>query len=79
MATDNLVSEHLRAIRTDVAGVKATLDEHGPRLSRIEQGIAGLRREQAYDAESTAHQSTRIDRLHQRIERIERRLGLTEE
>lgn len=73
-----MVLEHLRAIRSDVADVKATQEEHGLRLTRIEQGLAGLRREQAYDAETAAHHSSRIDRLVQRIDRIEKRLELTD-
>jgi hypothetical protein len=61
MADDatNLVLKHLRAIRSDVHEQR----EHGHRLSRLEIGVAALRRDQASDAENT-------------IERIERRLEI---
>jgi chromosome segregation ATPase len=72
----NLVLEHLRAIR-------AKLDEHDERfndvvhrLTRIEIVNAGLRREQAGDAENVAHLGARLDRLGEEIDRIKRRLEL---
>lgn len=76
--TDNLVLEHLRHIRARVDGIADTQAEHGHRLNRIESAIAGLRRESASDAENAAEQSARIDRLAERMERIERRLELSE-
>ncbi len=75
---DNLVLEHLRAIRGDIAGVRDVLSEHGLRLSRIEGSVAGLRREQAGDAEAVAHLEARVDRLFEDIDRIKRRLDLVE-
>jgi hypothetical protein len=79
MANDNLVLEHLRAIRRQIDGLADVLAEHGQRLNRIEQGIAGLRRDQAYDAENAAHHSIRIDQLAERVSRIERQLELVDE
>lgn len=69
--TDNVVLEHLRAIRADNAEVKATLREHGSRLTSIDLGLASLHGDYA-------GQSLRIDRLSDRVERIEVRLGLTD-
>ena len=79
MTDDNLVLEQLRTIRAAVGEIKTTQSEHGERLNRIEQGIAGVRRDQAYDAENAAHQSSRLDRLAERIARIERRLELADD
>lgn len=72
----NLVLEHLRAIR-------AKLDEHDERfneviqrLTRVELATAGLRREQAGDAENLAYLGLRVDKLNEEIDRIKRRLEL---
>jgi hypothetical protein len=72
----NLVLEHLRAIRADVHEIKTVQKEHGHRLTRLEIGVAGLRREQAGDAENVAYMEARMDKLHDEIERIKRRLEI---
>ena len=64
MSTDNLVLEHLRAIR-------ATQDRHTERLLEIAGRLGML--EQQY-----ANISGRVDRIDQRLDRVEVRLGLIE-
>jgi chromosome segregation ATPase len=71
----------LERLQAMVQKVLEILREHGNeldgisgRLSRVEFGLAALRREVASDTESIAHTHERIDRLDRRIERIERRL-----
>lgn len=78
MADDpaSIVLEHLRAIRADVHEIKTVQKEHGHRLTRLEIGVAGLRREQAGDAENVAYMEARMDKLHDEIERIKRRLEI---
>lgn len=78
MADDpgNLVLEHLCAIRADVHEIKTVQKEHGHRLTRLEIGVAGLRREQAGDAENVAYMEAGMDKLHDEIERIKRRLEI---
>lgn len=46
MAEDinNLVLEHLRAVRADIRDMREILREQGSRLTQIELGIACLRR-----------------------------------
>lgn len=80
MADDptNLVLEHLRAIRSDLAELREGQREHGHRLNRIEMMVAGLRREPAGDAETVAHLEARLDRLREDIDRIKRRLDITD-
>jgi chromosome segregation ATPase len=73
---DNLLLEHLKAIRADIGTIKADLKENTTRLGRIEVAVAGLRRDIAHNEEATAEQSLRIDRINERIERIERRLEI---
>ncbi|MEM7746542.1 MAG: hypothetical protein AAF409_22880 [Pseudomonadota bacterium] len=64
MDTDNVVLEHLRAIRT-------ILDRHTDELIEIKQRLGLL--EQGY-----ANLSNRVDRMDDRLTRIEKRLELVE-
>jgi len=73
---DNLLLEHLKVIRADIASIKADLKENTHRLGRVELAIAGLRRDLAHYEEGSAEQGLRMDRLAERIERIENRLDL---
>jgi len=74
----NLVLEHLRAIRASQARVEQTLAEHGERLTAIELAMAGMRREHAVDAEAGALLGVRVDRISDRVARLERRLELAD-
>lgn len=48
---DNLLLEHLKAIRADISVMKSDIKEHTQRLGRIEISISGLRREMALRGE----------------------------
>jgi archaellum component FlaC len=61
---ENLVLEHLRYMRTALDGVRDDIREIKGRLGTLESQYANI--------------SNRMDRLDGRIERIERRLQLTE-
>jgi chromosome segregation ATPase len=74
--TANLVLEHLRYIRGAIDELRADVRETKERLTAVELGLAGLRREVVILAETQAHTNARIDRLATRLERIERRLDL---
>jgi hypothetical protein len=74
---DNLLLEHLKAIRADIGTIKMDLKENTTRLGRIEVAVAGLRRDIAHNEEATAEQGLRIDRIADRVERIEKRLELS--
>lgn len=72
--TDNieyLILEHLKALRTEQAAVRADLRDIKARLLSIE----GY---QAAGHMDSTRQSTRLEELEQRLERIETRLGLAE-
>ena len=49
------------------------------RLARGEAGQARLRQDQGSDAETVAEVQVAVDQMSERIDRIERRLGLIEE
>ena len=68
----NLVLEHLRAIRTEMTEIRQEQREQRIRLSGIERGIVNLLSE-------VTEMGLRLDRMHDRIDRIERRLDLGEE
>jgi hypothetical protein len=72
----NLVLEHLKALRADMAALRGILGEHGERLSRIDIGVSRYRRDQAEDAETVVHMEVRPDRLRDDIEMIKPRLDL---
>ncbi len=69
--TENLVLEHLRAIR-------ATLGEHGERLSNIEVQLSALGQQVAGLATAVYAGRSEMDSLKRRVERIERRLELND-
>ena len=63
------VLDELAALREDMRDVKK-------RLSAVEHAVVSLRRDQTNDAEATAHAQDRLDRLGERVARIERRLEI---
>ena len=64
METDNIVLEHLRAIRAKVESTAEDIQEIKSRLGILEHQYASL--------------SSRIDRIDDRVFRIEKRLSLVE-
>jgi archaellum component FlaC len=68
---DNLVLAHLRAIR-------GTLDDHTRRFEEIILRLGRVEREIANLHTDFATLSLRLDRLDERVSRIERRLDLVE-
>lgn len=71
-----IVIEHLKGLRAEVAAVRADTQEMRIRMGQVETGIAGLRRDFAHADENAAILSVRIDRLIERMDRLEKRLEL---
>jgi hypothetical protein len=71
--SDTLGLEHLRAIRTDLHEVRAERREQRTRLGAIERILAHVERD---NAECRAEAGVRFDRVHDRLDPIERRLQL---
>lgn len=73
---DNIVLEHLRAIRADIAGLRTEarerLDRIETRMSAMETTLGSLYALAGTDRES-------VHSLTRRIERIERRLELSDQ
>ena len=69
--TENLVLEHLRAIR-------ATLGEHSNELAGIRLEISAMGQQLAGLTAAVYSGKSELDSLKRRVERIERRLELSE-
>jgi len=67
---DNLMLEHLKRFQASLDRVERKLGDHTQRLGRIETILAD-------HTLSWAEQSVRIDRMADRLDRMERRLELT--
>jgi hypothetical protein len=76
--TENLVVEILRRLQGDMAELKSGQQEMRHRLSLIETRLAGMEPNLSDQYAGYAGQSVRIDRLEERLGRIERRLELTD-
>jgi chromosome segregation ATPase len=74
--TDNLVLEHLRAIRKDLGAVKDDVSEIKARVMALETRGASIETRLAQMHADEVTRVHRIDLMHERIERIEQRLGL---
>ena len=68
---ESLILEHLRAMRGDIASLKADTRDIKARLASIETYIATMHGDQARTAVS-------VDDLAERVERLEHRAGLLE-
>jgi hypothetical protein len=69
--TTNLVLEHLRHIRAGVDGLTEDMRQVILRLGPVERHVAGIHI-------SDVSQNAEIDLIKTRLERVERRLELTE-
>lgn len=75
-SVDSLVLEHLRHIRNRVDQIADDMTDVKHRLSSLETAMVLVKREVVSGDETDARQQVTIDRLVERIERIERRLDL---
>jgi len=71
MSTDNIILEHLRAIR-------GTLDRHSEGLREIKGRLGIPEQQYANQTQQCANLSSRLDRMDERLARIEKRLDLVE-
>ena len=73
---ENLILEHLRVIRTDVAAIRDDVRELKSRVAHLEVGQANMMQHLGHNASITAQQQLSYDRIVERIEKIEKRLEL---
>jgi len=75
---ENIVLVYLRRLDAKVDTVIQKQDETILRVTRIEAGLARVRQDQGSDAEYVAQLRAEVDRLGKEVDRINRRLDLTE-
>ena len=74
---ENLVLEHLKKIQGELIASRERDQEILSRLSHIESGLARVTRDESANYTEIIDNRHRMDRLKERIERIERRLELS--
>ena len=75
---ENLVVEHLRAMRAQMGKMEQVLEEVNLRMTRMEAGFNLLRRDNTLLHETDAGLHARMDRMERDVARIERRLELAD-
>jgi len=70
--TTNIVLEHLRHIRSSVDDIRAEMKHFIMRMGLAERNVVSLH-------VSDATQNVELDRIKERLARVERRLELTED
>ena len=73
---ENLMIDHLKHIRGRVDRIAEDMTDVKLRLSSLESAMVHVKREVSSGDETDARQQVSLDRLADRIERIERRLDL---
>jgi hypothetical protein len=74
---ENMLLEHLKRFQATLERIERKQEETINRLGHLEVSVAGLRRDIAHGEEVDASSGVRLDRLSERIDRIERRLELS--
>ena len=74
---DNIILEHLKAIRAELVEIKADTSDIKLRLHSVDTSVIELRRNDVHLFEDDARQQVSLDKLLERIQRIEKRLELT--
>ena len=75
-AADNVIIEHLRHIRGRVDRIAEDMSDVKSRMSSLESAMVLVKREVSAGDKTDSRQQLSLDRLNERIERIERRLDL---
>ena len=76
--TENLILSWMRKLDTKFDALAIDLTDIKLRQNDMAHAVAGLRRDQAGDAGIAVHLQVQIDRLNERVERINRRLDIVE-
>jgi chromosome segregation ATPase len=75
---ENLILEHLKRFQAGQERIEHELKEVKYRLTGVERGIAGFRRDSLSTQEDVYGQQAAIDHLKERLQRIEKRLELAD-
>ena len=75
-SVDNLVLENLRAIRSELAELRSDVTDIKTRMSRMETSLARVGRDVSSNYSEQIEDRHVVDRLAERVARIEKRLEL---
>jgi outer membrane murein-binding lipoprotein Lpp len=78
MTTDNIILEHLRHIRAKVDQTSDDIADLKQRMGSLESAMVAVKYEVVHCAEVDTRQQVSIDKIIERIQRIERRLELND-
>ena len=73
---ENLILEHLKKIQAEQSAARERDTEILSRLSQMESGIARISRDESMTYGELIQDRPTVDKLKERIERIERRLEI---
>lgn len=76
--TNELLFEALKAIQGKLSRISDDLNDIKGRMSALEIGLNGVRRDLLALSEADARLQVTIDRQSERLDRIDRRLGIFE-
>lgn len=74
--TENLILEHLKKIQSEQTAARERDAEILMRLANIESGLARITRDEALTYAELIQDRHTLDKLRERIERIEKRLDV---
>jgi len=74
---ENMMLEHLKRFQATLETLSGRIEELAIRQTETHSAVLALRRDQVNDAEVSAHLQVQLDRMRNRLDRIERRLELT--
>ncbi|WP_397605919.1 hypothetical protein [Sphingorhabdus sp.] len=74
---DNLMLKHLKRFQATLERIENKISELTMRQNETHSAVIGLRRDQAQDAEVSAHLQVQLDAVRDRLDRIERRIEIT--
>ncbi|MCO4090695.1 MAG: hypothetical protein HEQ34_01920 [Sphingorhabdus sp.] len=74
---ENLMLEHLKRFQATLERIESKISELTMRQNETYSAVIGLRRDQAQDAEVAAHLQVQPDAVRDRLDRIERRIEIT--
>jgi hypothetical protein len=74
---ENMMLEHLKRFQTTLERIESKISELTIRQNETHSAVISLRRDQAQDAEVSAHLQVQLDAVRDRLDRIERRIELS--
>ena len=74
---ENLLLEHMKRFQATLERIESELREVKMRMTNIENGQVSFMKHLAHQAAAHASQQVVIDRMNDRLDRIERRLELS--